>query len=191
MEHSFVPSPKEFSRAIDPIAVRADRGPARAPRRGNPRRRGRPRRRASRPPPLVVRGDATAVPAPCGEDGCPVELAGGRFRAAPLGAGAYAGSLTVAVADAFPNGEGGSCAPLAGRIVLGAGSPDRLVLAVAGDSCQDGAGPLEAASFTGLARFAVKRSTGRYARVRGAGLATFTEDAAKHHRMTLVGHLAG
>jgi hypothetical protein len=106
--------------------------------------------------PLVVRGDATAVPAPCGEDGCPVELAGGRFRAAPLGAGAYAGSLTVA-----------------------------------GESCQDGAGPLESASFTGLARFAVRRGTGRYARVRGAGLATFTEDAAKHHRMTLVGRLAG
>ncbi len=141
--------------------------------------------------PLVVRGDATAVPAPCGEDGCPVELAGGRFRAAPLGAGAYAGSLTVAVADAFPNGEGGVCAPLTGRIVLGAGDPDRLVLAVAGESCQDGAGPLESASFTGLARFAVRRGTGRYAHVRGAGLATFTEDAAKHHRMTLVGRLAG
>jgi hypothetical protein len=66
--------------------------------------------------------------------------------------------------------------------VLGIGTPDRLVLAVSGDSCQDGGGPLTPASFTGLAQFTVKYAT---------GLASFTEDAAHHHRMTLVGRLGG
>ena len=106
------------------------------------------------------------------------------------GAGGYRGSLELAVADAFPNGEGGICAPLRGRVVLGAGTADRLVLALAGDSCQDGGGPLPA-GFTGLARFTVKHGTGRYARAAGSGLATFSEDAAKQHRMTLVGRIAG
>ena len=59
----------------------------------------------------------------------------------------------------------------------------RIVLAVSGSSCQDGAGPLTAASFTGLARFTVNR--GGY----GSGLVSLTEDAAKHHRITLIGHI--
>ena len=74
--------------------------------------------------------------------------------------------------------------------MLGAGSPDRLVLAVAGDSCQDGSGPLERASFTGLARFAVQAGTGRYAGARGSGVASLAEDAANRHQITLIGRLA-
>jgi hypothetical protein len=94
------------------------------------------------------------------------------------------------VADAFPNGEGGICAPLEGRLVLGARTADRLVLDVSGDSCQDGAGPLDGASFRGIARFAVRYGIGSYAHTHGSGDATFLEDAAKHHRITLVGRLA-
>ena len=72
---------------------------------------------------------------------------------------------------------------------LGTGA-DRLVLAVDGDSCQDGAGPVTAASFTGVAGFKVTHGTGRYAKAHGRGLATFSEDAADHDRMTLVGRIA-
>jgi hypothetical protein len=137
---------------------------------------------------LVVRGDATAVDAPCDANGvCPVTLTDGRFRGALGEPGAYTGSLKLYVAHPFPNGEGGICATLKGRIVLGAGTPNRLVLAVSGVSCQDGAGPLPSASFTGLAQFCVKHATGSYAGVTGSGLASFFEDAAKHHRMTLIG----
>ena len=60
---------------------------------------------------------------------------------------------------------------------------------MAGDSCQDGAGALEAASFTGLARFEVRAGSGRYAGARGGGVASLAEDAANHHRITLVGRL--
>jgi len=73
--------------------------------------------------------------------------------------------------------------------VLGAGTPNRLFLAVSGDSCQDGAGPLQDASFTGLAQFTVAHATGSYAGVTGGGLASFSEDAANHHRMTLIGRV--
>jgi hypothetical protein len=139
---------------------------------------------------LVVRGDATAVEGPCDATGCPLTLIDGRFRGAPIGAGAYNASFTIKVARQLPNGEGGICAPLKGRMVLGAGTADRLVLAVAGDSCQDGSGPLTAASFTGLAEFTVKYGTGRYAGTTGHGLASFTEDAANHHHTTLIGRLA-
>ena len=61
---------------------------------------------------------------------------------------------------------------------------------MSGHSCQDGAGPLEVSSFTGLARFSVRYGTGSYAHADGSGQATFLEDAAKHHRMTLVGRIA-
>ena len=150
----------------------------------------RPDKEPPRKQPLVVRGDATVVDGPCDAAGCRLEITGGRFRGAPLGTGAYDGALKVRVAEAFPNGEGGICAPLAGRIVLGAGTADRLVLGVSGHSCQDGAGPLEAASFTGLARFTVKYGTGRHARASGGGLAALSEDAANHQRMTLTGRIA-
>ena len=66
----------------------------------------------------------------------------------------------------FPNGEGGVCAPIRGRIVLGAGTPDRLTLAVAGDSCQDGAGPPPLSSFTGLARLGRRQARHRQVRPR-------------------------
>jgi hypothetical protein len=139
---------------------------------------------------LVLRGSATVVDAGCDASACRLELVGGRFRGTPVGSGTYDGAIRLKVADAFPNGEDGSCAPLGGRIVLGAGTPNRLVLAVAGDSCQDGSGPLPGSSFTGLAEFTVKRGTGRYARASGSGLAVLTEDAARLHRMTLIGRVA-
>ena len=59
-----------------------------------------------------------------------------------------------------------------------------------GDSCQDGAGPPNAASFTGLARFTVKYGTGSYKGSTGSGLAVFSEDAADHDRMTLIGRIS-
>jgi hypothetical protein len=138
---------------------------------------------------LVVRGDATAVDGPCDARVCTVKLTDGRFRGTPIGSGAYSGSIRLKIGAAFPNGEGAICAPLDGRIVLGAGTPDRLVLAVSGDSCQDGSRPLTAASFTGLAQFTVTHATGSYAgaSTSASGLASFSEDAAKHHRMTLIG----
>jgi hypothetical protein len=74
--------------------------------------------------------------------------------------GAYTGAVKLKVAEAFPNGEGGVCAPIKGRIVLGADTPDRLVLAITGDSCQDGAGDPTRTSFTGLAQFTVEHGTG-------------------------------
>jgi hypothetical protein len=138
---------------------------------------------------LVVRGDATVVDAPCDASGCPLQLADGSFRGTPVGTGGYDGAVTLAIADVFENGEGGVCAPIHGEIVLGAGSADRLVLAVSGDSCQDGAGDPRAASFTGLARFTVKYGTGEYAGTRGSGLATFLEGADDHDRMTLIGRI--
>jgi hypothetical protein len=132
---------------------------------------------------LVVRGEATAVEGPCGPDGCPLTLSDGRFRGAPVGSGAYTAAFTIQVARAFPNGDGGICAPIKGRIVLGTGTPDRLVAGVYGDSCQDGTG------FSGLAQFTLKRGTGRYAGAHGSGLASLTEDAAKHHRIALIGRI--
>jgi len=137
---------------------------------------------------LVVRGDATVADAPCPGGVC-LEIKDGSFRGTPVGTGAYEGAMKLKVADGFPNGEGGVCAPIRGEIVLGSGSPDRLVLAVAGDSCQDGAGPVTAASFTGLARFRVKHGSGAYAGASGAGLASFSEDAADHDRMTMIGRI--
>jgi hypothetical protein len=136
---------------------------------------------------LVVRGEATVTDAQCDAGVC-LDLTGS-FRGNPVGTGAYTGAVKLKVADAFPNGEGGVCAPIGGDITLGAGSPDRLVLAIAGDSCQDGAGDPTQSSFTGLARFTVKYGTGTYAHTRGNGLATFAEDAADRDRMTLVGDI--
>ena len=71
---------------------------------------------------LVVRGDATATDGPCDARGCRVDLDDGRFRGTPVGSGAYRARLRIAVGDAFPNGEGGICAPPEGRIVLGSGT---------------------------------------------------------------------
>jgi hypothetical protein len=137
---------------------------------------------------FVVRGDATVVDAQCDAGLC-LELTDGQFRGTPVGTGAYTGSVTLKIREAFANGEGGVCAPIQGNIVLGTGTPDRLVLAVSGDSCQDGAGNPQTASFTTLARFAVKYGTGKYARTHGAGLASFSEDATDRDRMTLIGHI--
>jgi hypothetical protein len=138
---------------------------------------------------LVVRGDDIVKDGPCPGGVCQLELTDGAFRGTPVGKGAYNGTVQLKVAEAFSNGEGGVCAPIEGRIVLGAGSLDRLVLAVEGDSCQDGAGDLSATSFTGLARFVVSYGTGVYAKARGYGLATFLEDASDHERTTLIGRI--
>jgi hypothetical protein len=137
---------------------------------------------------LVVRGEATVVDVQC-DGGLCVELTDGQFRGTPVGTGAYGGSIKLKIAEGFANGEGGVCAPIQGNVVLGTGTPDRLVLAVSGDSCQDGAGSPQTASFTGLARFVVKYGTGKYARAHGSGLASFLEDAADRDRMTLIGHI--
>lgn len=132
-----------------------------------------------------MRGDATVTDFPCNAGVCPLEFAG-TFRGAPVGTGAYTGSIKLNVNEAFPNGEGGVCAPIEGQFTLGAGTPDRLVLALYGDSCQDGAGDPRSSSFTGVAHFVVKSGTGTYAKTRGGGIASFSEDAADHDRMTLI-----
>jgi hypothetical protein len=137
---------------------------------------------------LVVRGTGTVVDQPCPGGLC-IELTDATFRGT-VGTGAYTSSMKLDLADAFPNGEGGLCAPVSGHIVLGAGSPDRLDLAVWGDSCQDGAGDPTKASFTGLAHFAVLHGTGAYAKARVHGIATFLEDAADREQMTLVGRIS-
>jgi hypothetical protein len=137
---------------------------------------------------LVVRGTDTVVDHPCPGGLC-IDLAGGSFRGT-VGTGAYTGAMKLDLANAFPNGEGGVCAPVAGHLVLGTGTPDRLDLAVWGDSCQDGAGDPTKSSFTGLARFAVVHGTGAYANARGFGTATFLEDADDHERLTLIGRIS-
>jgi len=137
---------------------------------------------------LVVRGTDTVVEHPCPGGLC-IELTGGSFRGT-AGTGEYTGSMKLDLADAFANGEGGVCAPVAGHIVLGTGTPDRLDLAVWGDSCQDGAGDPAQASFTGLARFAVVHGTGAYAKARGHGIGTFLEDANDREQLTLIGRIS-
>jgi hypothetical protein len=138
---------------------------------------------------LVVRGDAT-VTDNCDPNACQLQLTDGEFRGTPVGSGPYTGDINLKTADAFPNGEGGVCAPIQARIELGAGTPDRLVLAVWGDSCQDGAGDPSTTSFTGLAQFVVVRGTGSYSKASGSGTASFLEDAADHDRMTLIGRIS-
>ena len=144
---------------------------------------------ADPPERLVVRGQALAVDGPCSAFACRVDLARGRLRGT-LGRGGYTGALKLTVGKAFPNGEDGTCAPLTGRIELRTRAGDEIGLLVSGDSCQDGSGPLADASFTGLARFRVTHGTGRYEGATGEGLATFSEDAANRHRMTLIGQIA-
>lgn len=139
--------------------------------------------------PLVVRGDATVVDNQCGPQGCHLDFADGTFRGT-LGTGEYTGSFDLDPAGTFPNGEGGVCAPIRGTVTIGAGSPDRLVLAVRGDSCQDGSGDVRTSSFTTVARFRVADGTGKYAHATGRGTFTSAEDAADQDRMTVVGRIS-
>lgn len=118
---------------------------------------------------LVIRGEDTVTEGPCAAGVCELGLADGRFRGTPVGNRGLRRHDPAAIADMFPNGEGGVCAPIRGHITLGAGSPDRLVLALTGDSCQDGEGEVTTSSFTGVARFTVVRGTGAYAGAPGAG----------------------
>ena len=74
--------------------------------------------------------------------------------------------------------------------MLGVGTPDRLVLALSGDSCQDGSGDVTASSFTNVARFVIKHGTGAYSKASGSGLATFSEDASDVEHMTLIGRIS-
>ena len=138
---------------------------------------------------LVVRGTDTVQDDQCPGGVCTLTLAGGSFHGTPVGEGAYTGTLRFKFAETFPNGEKGICAPIAGTITLGEGTPDRLVLAVAGDSCQDGAGNPATSSFTNLARWAVKSGTGAYAKARGYGLMTSVEGADDVEHMTLIGRI--
>jgi hypothetical protein len=138
---------------------------------------------------LVVRGEAT-VTDNCGPNGCQLQLKDGEFRGTPVGTGPYTGDINLKIAEAFPNGEGGVCAPIQARIELGAGTPDRLVLALRGDSCQDGAADPATTSFTGLAQFVVIDGTGGYSKASGSGIASFAEDAADNDRMTLIGRIS-
>jgi hypothetical protein len=137
---------------------------------------------------LVVRGEDTVKDTPCPTGVCPLELTDGAFRGT-IGKGAYSGSLELHVADAFPNGESGVCAPINGTITLGAGTPDRLVLSLWGQSCQDGAGDPKTSSFTGLAHFRVKYGTGTYANATGRGLMSSFEGADDREHMTLIGRI--
>ena len=138
---------------------------------------------------LVVRGDSTIVDGPCGPDGCPLRMSGGAFRGT-LGTGAYGGDLTLAVADGFPNGEGGVCAPIRGRITLGTGAPTGWSSPSTATPARTAPGPSPPRRSPASRRFKVTHGTGRYAKAHGRGLATFSEDAADHDRMTLVGRIA-
>jgi hypothetical protein len=138
---------------------------------------------------LVVRGEDTVKDAPCPTGICQLELTDGAFRGT-TGKGAYTGSLELRVVDAFPNGEDGLCAPIAGTITLGSGTPDRLVLALWGESCQDGPGDPRTSSFTGLAHFKVKYGTGTYAGATGRGLMSSVEGADDREHMMLIGRIS-
>lgn len=88
-----------------------------------------------------------------------------------------------------PDGEGGVCAPINGTITLGSGTSERLVLALRGESCQDGADDPKTSSFTGLAHFRVKYGTGTYANATGRGLMSSFEGADDREHMTLIGRI--
>jgi|1186.fasta_scaffold300843_2 hypothetical protein len=133
---------------------------------------------ASQSPPhkFVVRGEDNLSELACSAAGvCDAQVSGGQFRGTE-GAGTYEGTTRLYLRDAFPNGEGGLCAPATGRLVFA----KRLVVALAGTSCQDGAGDPAKASFTGLLRYRVVNGHGH-------GIAGVTEDANDHEHLTLIG----
>ncbi|HEY7074392.1 MAG TPA: hypothetical protein VH418_03440 [Solirubrobacteraceae bacterium] len=125
---------------------------------------------------LVVRGEDNLSELACNAAGvCEAQVSDGR-SSGTLGIGTYQGSMRLYLRDAFDNGEGGKCAPAGGRLVFAG----RLVVALAGNSCQDGAGDPTKASFTGLFRFRVVNGHGH-------GTAVVTEDANDHEHLTLIG----
>ena len=138
---------------------------------------------------LVVRGDSTVTEGDCDAGGCELLFEDGEFRGTPVGSGAFTGSVKLKLAETFSNGEGGVCAPIRGRIELGSGTPNRLVLALWGDSCQDGAGNPTTTSFTGLSHFVVVHGTGSYSKASGSGIAANLEDVADNDSMTLIGRI--
>jgi hypothetical protein len=140
---------------------------------------------------LVVRGDSTVteVEDRCDANGCQLRLEGGQFRGT-LGTGQFSGDIKLNFTEAFSNGEAGGCAPFQGRIELGSGTPNRLVLALWGDSCQDGPGDPRMTSFTGLSHFVVVKGTGSYSKASGSGIAVSLEDVDDNDRMTLIGRIS-
>ena len=139
---------------------------------------------------LVVRGDSTVTEGDSDASGLELQFEDGQFRGTPVGSGAYTGNVELKLAETFSNGEGGVCAPIQGRIELGSGTPNRLVLALWGNSCQDGAGNPTTTSFTGLSHFVVVDGTGSYSKASGSGIAVSLEDVADHDRMTLIGRIS-
>ena len=141
---------------------------------------------------MVVRGTDTVLDdgGACPAGVCELTLADGAFRGT-TGKGAYTGAVKLKVAEAFPNGEGGVCAPLAGKITLGTGTPDRLVLRLDGSSCQDGAGPPSRPPRSPASTdVSVATAPASYAHARGYGIAVFAEDADDREQMTLIGRLS-
>jgi hypothetical protein len=132
----------------------------------------------SAPHKLVVRGEDNLSELACNAAGvCDAQVSGGEFRGTE-GAGSYEGWTRLYLRDAFDNGEGGKCAPATARLRFA----KRLVVALAGSSCQDGAGDPTKASFTGLFRYRVVNGHGH-------GTAVVTEDANDHEHVTLIGTL--
>ena len=96
--------------------VRASRCSVPSPpsRRRSPRSAAGARDRdASRRERLVVRGDDTVVDGRA-RAASALTLTDGAFRGT-VGTGAYTGAIRLDVAEAFPNGEGGVCAPIRGQ----------------------------------------------------------------------------
>jgi hypothetical protein len=137
-----------------------------------------------------VRGEDTVTDGDCVAGVCKLELTDGAFRGTPVGTGAYQRNRRAQGRRGVRQRRGGVCAPIKGSIVLGTGTPDRLILAFEGDSCQDGAGDPAQASFTNVAQFVVKHGTGAYAKAKGSGLASFSEDASDREHMTLIGRIS-
>ena len=138
-------------------------------------------------------GSSCAARTPSSTSPCPgglcIALSGGAFRGTPVGTGAYTGSDRARLADAFPNGEGGVCAPVAGTITLGAGTPDRLDLAVAGDSCQDGAGDPDAVLVHRHRPLHGIYGTGAYAHAYGTASRRSSRTPPTTRTLTLIGRI--
>ena len=137
---------------------------------------------------LVVRGEDTIKDGPCPDGVCQLELADGVFRGTPVGTGAYNGRAQGR--RVVPERRGRRLRTDRRAHRARRRFADRLVLALSGDSCQDGAGDVTAASFTGIASFLVKHGTGAYAKAKGYGLASFFEDASDREHMTLIGRIS-
>lgn len=108
--------------------------------------------------------------------GCTVET-NGTQTSSHLGRGAYVSDLTVDWAQAYPNGDGGFCAPASGPSVLTAANGDTLTLSNTGTVCEVGkTGANVPHTFTGT--FTISGGTGRFANASGAGTESGGDDGA-------------